>query len=53
VAAQSANEYRPIRTVEELHAFFDSLLDESGAEEDWNERVRVIDESRRRGSSAT
>jgi hypothetical protein len=48
-----AEQDRPIRTVEDLREFFASLPDEHGAEPNWDEHLRVMGESRRRGASAS
>ncbi len=48
-----AEQDRPIRTVEDLREFFASLPEEAGTEPDWDEYLRVMAESRRRGASAT
>lgn len=48
-----AEQTGPLRTVAELRKFFGSLPEEPGAEPDWDEHVRVIAESRRRGASAS
>lgn len=47
----AAEQARPLRTVAELRTFFGSLPDEPGAEPDWDEHLRVIEESRQRGTS--
>jgi hypothetical protein len=44
---------RPLRTVEDLRRFFDTLPDQTGAEPDWEAHLEVIGESRRRGASST
>jgi hypothetical protein len=49
----AAEQSGPLRTVAELREFFGSLPDEPGAEPDWEEHVRVMAESRRRGASAS
>jgi hypothetical protein len=48
-----AEQDRPIRTAEELRGFFASLPEDPGVEPDWDERLRVMAESRRHGLSAT
>jgi hypothetical protein len=49
----AAEQAGPLRTVADLRNFFESLPDEPGAEPDWDEHVRVMAESRRRGASAS
>jgi hypothetical protein len=49
----AAEQSGPLRTVAELREFFGSLPDEPGVEPDWDEHVRVMAESRRRGASAS
>jgi hypothetical protein len=38
---------RPLRTVDDLRRFFDSLPDQQGREPEWDEHLAVIEESRR------
>ncbi len=49
----AAEQTGPLRTVAELREFFGSLPEEPGTEPDWDEHVRVMAESRRRGASAS
>lgn len=48
-----AEQERPIRTADELREFFVSLPTEGGPEADWPAHLQVIEESLRRGTSAT
>lgn len=43
----------PLRTAAEVREFFKSLPDEPGAEPDWDEHLRVMADSRRRGASTS
>lgn len=49
----AAEQTGPLRTIAELREFFGSLPAEPGTEPDWDEHVRVIEESRRRGLPAS
>lgn len=49
----AAEQAGPLRTVAELREFFGALPEESGVEPDWEEHLRVMSESRRRGTSAS
>jgi hypothetical protein len=48
-----AHQQRPIRTTGDLREFFASLPEEAGPEPDWQAHLRVMEESRHAGASAT